>query len=404
LSLNNGEDIEPILRKRQYVLQELVESERDYVRDLGQIVDGYMALMSLGMNGGINQLSDVTIPPLPAPDDLREGKDKIIFGNVEAIYNWHKDVFLQAIEKCGENVADLGPLFKRYERKLHMYIVYCQNKAKSEYIVSEYIDSYFEELRQRLGHRLTICDLLIKPVQRITKYQLLLRDLVRHTEKGLDILGRNSAEDSTSLTTNDQLRASLQDEVETLSRALHIMTIVPKMANDMMMVGRLQGFDGKITAQGKLLLHGQLYCCTELSKKEFKEFQVFLFEQAIIFSEIVGKRTQFIQPVFIYKAHIQMNKMSLDEKFEVGGGDVTGEPVKFVVKSTDPRHSSGGTGSSGNQHCTFVCYGPSQEATSEWVETIKQILQSQRDFLKAIQSPIKYQNEQQRLSTIGKDV
>lgn len=70
---------------------------------------------------------------------------------------------------------------------------------------------------------------------------------MRHTEKGLDILGRNSAEDSTSLTTNDQLRASLQDEVETLSRALHIMTIVPKMANDMMMVGRLQGFDVSIT-------------------------------------------------------------------------------------------------------------------------------------------------------------
>ena len=53
-------------------------------------------------------------------------------------------VFLQAIEKCGENVAELGPLFKRHERKLHMYIVYCQNKAKSEYIVSEYIDTYFE--------------------------------------------------------------------------------------------------------------------------------------------------------------------------------------------------------------------------------------------------------------------
>lgn len=53
-------------------------------------------------------------------------------------------MFLQAIEKCGENVGDLGPLFKRHERKLHMYIVYCQNKAKSEYIVSEYIDTYFE--------------------------------------------------------------------------------------------------------------------------------------------------------------------------------------------------------------------------------------------------------------------
>ena len=43
-----------------------------------------------------------------------------------------------------------------------------------------------------------------------------------------------------------------------------------------------------------------------MPSKEFKELQVFLFEQAIIFSEIVGKRTQFIQPVFIYKAHIQV--------------------------------------------------------------------------------------------------
>ena len=41
-------------------------------------------------------------------------------------------------------MAELGPLFFRSERKLHMYIVYCQNKAKSEYIVSEYIDTYFE--------------------------------------------------------------------------------------------------------------------------------------------------------------------------------------------------------------------------------------------------------------------
>ena len=79
------------------------------------------------------------------------------------------------------------------------------------------------------------------------RYQLLLRDLVRHTEKGLDILGRNSSDESTSLASNDQLRASLQDEVETLSRALHIMTVVPKMANDMMMVGRLQGFDVNTT-------------------------------------------------------------------------------------------------------------------------------------------------------------
>lgn len=97
-----------------------------------------------------------------------------------------------------------------------------------------------------------------------------------------------------------------------------------------------------------------------------------------------------------------MNKMSLDEKFEVGE---SGEPLKFVVKSTDPRHTTGPAGAgAGNGPCSaanaaFVCHAPSAELTAEWVETIKQILQSQRDFLRAIQSPIKYQNEQQRLSS-----
>lgn len=41
-----------------------------------------------------------------------------------------------------------------------------------------YIDSFFffwQDLKQRLGHRLQLTDLLIKPVQRIMKYQLLLK-------------------------------------------------------------------------------------------------------------------------------------------------------------------------------------------------------------------------------------
>ena len=76
----------------------------------------------------------------------------------------------------------------------------------------------------------------------VRRYQLLLRDLVRHTEKGLDILSKKSCSGDVA-GNSDKLKSSLQEEVETLSRALHIMTVVPKMANDMMMVGRLQGFD-----------------------------------------------------------------------------------------------------------------------------------------------------------------
>lgn len=101
-----------------------------------------------------------------------------------------------------------------------MYVVYCKNKPVSEYIVSEHLETYFEELRIKLGQKLQLCDLLIKPVQRIMKYQLLLKDVLKYTE-----------------------RAGLTSEAEQLRAAYEIMIIVPKTANDMMDVGRLQGFD-----------------------------------------------------------------------------------------------------------------------------------------------------------------
>lgn len=72
----------------------------------------------------------------------------------------------------------------------------------------------------KLGHKLTLCDLLIKPVQRIMKYQLLLKDILKYTERMED-----------------------PHQIEMLKHACNVMHVVPKEANDMMNVGRLQGFD-----------------------------------------------------------------------------------------------------------------------------------------------------------------
>lgn len=65
--------------------------------------------------------------------------------------------------------------------------------------------------------------------------------------------------------------------------------------------------------------------------------------------------------------------------------DYAEDPEKFVIRSTDSRKQGQG----------YVCAavdegGPRRQ---EWVDTITAILQTQRDFLKAIQSPIAYQKE-----------
>ncbi|OTF69557.1 RhoGEF-like protein [Euroglyphus maynei] len=196
------------------------------------------------------------------------------------------------------------------------------------------------------------------------KYQLLLKDVLRCTEKA-GIIG---------------------EEIEDLKKVVQIMIVVPKTANDMMMVSRLQNFDGKISAQGKLLQQGQLLVADvvlhygtnlNLQTIKLKERQVFLFEQIIIFSEQVGQKTQFSNPNYLYKNHLQVNKMSLTEKSS------SLDSKQFILKSKDPQQDG----------LAFFCEGLTKDDSIEWVSNIRAILDTQQDFLRALQSPIAYQKE-----------
>lgn len=73
-------------------------------------------------------------------------KSKIIHANswFNFLIYLNYSYFLPEIEKCLEEPERLGKIFRKYERRLNMYVVYCQNKPKSEYIVSEYLDTFFE--------------------------------------------------------------------------------------------------------------------------------------------------------------------------------------------------------------------------------------------------------------------
>ncbi|XP_041654799.1 rho guanine nucleotide exchange factor 25 isoform X3 [Cheilinus undulatus] len=335
------------LEKSMYVLKELIETEKHYVVDLGLIVEGYMATMN---SKGI-------------PEDMK-GKDKIVFGNIHQIFDWHKDYFLGELEKCLAEPERLAQLFIKHERRLHMYVVYCQNKPKSEHIVSEYIETYFEELRQQLGHRLQLNDLLIKPVQRIMKYQLLLKDFLKYyTKAGMD--------------------------TEELEKAVEVMCFVPKRCNDMMNVGRLQGFEGKITAQGKLLQQ-DTFTVTEQDSSflsRAKERRVFLFEQLVIFSEPIDRKKGFSIPGYIFKNSIKVSCLGVEPSVE-------GDDARFVLTSRNPDGSV----------VRFQLLASSPEICRAWVNDVVQILESQRNFLNALQSPIEYQRRESKSNSLGRSM
>lgn len=86
-----------------FVLLELVETERDYVRDLGLVVEVSSRVTSravhalccvvkllvvisfFSLQGYMSRMKEEGVP-----DDMR-GKDKIVFGNIHQIYDWHKE-------------------------------------------------------------------------------------------------------------------------------------------------------------------------------------------------------------------------------------------------------------------------------------------------------------------------
>uniref|UniRef100_A0A8C6LPE0 Rho guanine nucleotide exchange factor 25 n=1 Tax=Nothobranchius furzeri TaxID=105023 RepID=A0A8C6LPE0_NOTFU len=329
----------------RYVLAELIETERLYVEDLGLIVQGYMTAMA---NQG-------------APEDMK-GKDRIVFGNIHQIYDWHKDFFLGELEKSVDDPDSLAKLFIKHERRLHMYVVYCQNKPKSEFVVSEYIETYFEDLRQQLGHRLQLNDLLIKPVQRIMKYQLLLKDFLKYYSKA----GRN---------------------VEELQKAVEVMCFVPKRCNDMMNVSRLQGFEGKITAQGKLLQQDTFSVSEQDSSilSKARERRVFLFEQLVIFSEPLEKKKGIPLPGYTFKNSIKVSCLGVETPSEE-------DPCCLVLTSR-------GTDSSVTR---FVMHAVSPEVQQAWFDDVVQILETQRNFLNALQSPIEYQRREITSNSLGR--
>lgn len=54
---------------------------------------------------------------------------------------------------------------------------------------------------------------------------------------------------------------------------------------------------------------------------------------------------------------------------------------RLLLRSTDPQR----------QDISYIIITETTEQFHEWMETINNILQTQHDFLKAIQSPIQYQ-------------
>eukprot|EP00064_Thunnus_orientalis_P026384 superscaffoldBa00016592_g26890 len=154
-------------------MNELLETERAYVEELLCVLEGYAAEME---NPAMAHL---------IPSTLLSKKD-VLFGNMPEIYQFHKRTFLKELEAYTDYPELVGRCFLERMKDLQIYEAYCQNKPRSESLWRQCSDcAFFQECQKKLEHKLGLDSYLLKPVQRITKYQLLLKELLKYS-KGCD--------------------------------------------------------------------------------------------------------------------------------------------------------------------------------------------------------------------------
>ncbi|XP_055311345.1 uncharacterized protein LOC129574045 isoform X11 [Sitodiplosis mosellana] len=271
------------------------------------------------------------------------GKEDILFGNLNELYTFHSEVFLKDLENCISTTELVALCFvQRRDTFYRLYSFYCQNIPRSERLRETLVDThlFLQECQKRLGHKLPLAAYLLKPVQRITKYQLLLKDLLRFSDNGTC--------------------------AKELQKALDCMLIVLKCVNDSMHQIAITGFPADLTQQGELLLQDSFQVWTE-SKKDIRlrlktqQRHIFLYQKAMLFCKQASK-TGHTKSTYQFKHYVKMSQIGLTES-------VRGDARRFEVWLQ------------GRQEVHTI-QATTVEIKNKWVAEIKKVLLNQLEELK----------------------
>uniref|UniRef100_A0A8C2PQM0 Mcf.2 cell line derived transforming sequence-like b n=1 Tax=Cyprinus carpio TaxID=7962 RepID=A0A8C2PQM0_CYPCA len=333
-----SEEEETLAVLRRHVMNELLETERAYVEELMCVLQGYAA-----------EMDNPSMTPL-IPAALQNKKD-VLFGNMQEIYNFHKRIFLKELETYTDCPELVGRCFLDWMGELQIYEKYCHNKPRSESLWRQCSDcAFFQECQKKLEHKLGLDSYLLKPVQRITKYQLLLKEMIKYSK------GRECS-------------------VE-LQAALSSILGILKAVNDSMHLIAITGYEGNLGVLGRLLMQGSFSVWAEhkrghvkvMELARFKPMQrhLFLHEKALLFCKRREESGEGYEkaPSYSFKQELSMAAIGITEHAK-------GDSKKFEIWSR-------------SRDEVYTVQVSTKEAKTIWVTEIQKLLTGQLETCKGM--------------------
>ncbi|KAM9783254.1 pleckstrin homology domain-containing family G member 4B [Neosynchiropus ocellatus] len=308
-ALGHGEFRKHSSRVR-HITDEMISTEREYVRSLSYIMEHYFPEMER----------------LDLPQDLR-GKRSVIFGNVEKLWDFHCQYFLKELESCARSPWSISGCFLRHEDHFGMYALYSKNKPQSDALLCSHGNQFFKNKQLDLGDKMDLASYLLKPIQRMSKYALLLKDLIKEC-------GQSQEQELTDLRTAEEM-----------------VKFQLRHGNDLLAMDAIRGCDVNLKEQGPLRCQDQfvVWC----GRRKYLR-HIFLFEDLVLFSKT--KRVEGGYDLYIYKQSFKTAEIGMTEN--VGDSGLRFEIWFRRRKSQD----------------TFILQAGSAEVKAVWTSVIGKIL------------------------------
>ncbi|XP_003372036.1 putative RhoGEF domain protein [Trichinella spiralis] len=288
-------------RLQSMVADELLQTEQNYVSSLQYVIENY--LPELLRNDLPNQL---------------RGQRSIIFGNIEKIYDFHLNEFLPDLRSTLSQPANnlriglaIAKCFLKHRTKFGLYAFYNMNKPKSDALMTDYGGAK----QFQLCDKLDLSSYLLKPVQRMGKYVLMLEQLIKACSN------------------------SEREQLGLLRDAKDMVIFQLRHGNDLLAMDLIRGCDVSLTEQGNLIRQDEfLVLKCKGGTKSCR--RIFLFEDLILFAK-PRKAKAGSADVFEYKQSIKMTEVGLTETvanaplaFEIWFRRRTSNSV-FIIQAAD---------------------------------------------------------------------
>nr|XP_046226595.1 uncharacterized protein arhgef4 isoform X2 [Scatophagus argus] len=270
---------------RTNVINEIMTTERDYIKHLKDICEGY-----------IKQCRKRT-------DMFTEEQLRTIFGNIEDIYRFQRK-FLKCLEKKFNkerpHLSEIGCCFLEHQTDFQIYSEYCNNHPNACIQLSKLMKAnkyvFFFEACRLLQKMIDISldGFLLTPVQKICKYPLQLAELLKYTNPQ----HRDYKDVEAALTAMKNVARLINERKRRLEN-------IDKIAQWQSSIEDWEGED-ILSRSSDLIFSGEL---TKLSQPQAKSHQrmFFLFDHQMVYC----KKDLLRRDMLYYKGRMDMDHMEV---------------------------------------------------------------------------------------------